>query len=203
MRNMVMGKVLDFIRKASAEELKDIQAAAAGSAAKLGDWLTREQLLTRLERYRKDGEWAGDLGDLMPQLYASFRNTPMFVMLYDSKSQRMIGYFLRPGYVFNQPTLRRAPSPVINFQNHFEPLNVPIEFMEAWEAIYDGHETEDAAMAAIQVQLTDEDLREVRGERRDGRGATSAASASAGIMSGGDVVQQQQGEGVGGSLPGD
>ena len=42
--------------------------------------------------------------------------------------------------------------------------------------------------------------RGVRGERRDGGGATSAASRG---RSAGDVDQRQQGEDVRGSLPGD
>ena len=200
MRKLVIRKVLDYVKNCSTKALEPIQSAAAASGAKLGEWLTREQLLTRLETYRKKGEWSGDLGDLMPQIYASFTNTPMFVIVYDDQDQRVIGYFLRPEDVFNQPTLRRAPSPVINNQRHFEPLNVPIEFMEAWEAIYDGHDPQDGAIPGIQVALTDEDLRELRGERRDARGATSAA---AGITSGGDVGQKQQGEGIGGTLPGD
>ena len=47
--------------------------------------------------------------------------------------------------------------------------------MEAWEAICGSHETQELAMAAIQVQLTEEDLQKLRdGERSDGAGTTAA-----------------------------
>ena len=200
LRNLVMDEALDYIKNASIEALEPIQVAAAGSAANIGEWLSREQLLIRLGRYKEDGVWAGDLGDFMPQLYASFTKTPLFVILFDTDNKTMIGYFLRPNYVFNRPTVNPAPSPVMNFQRHFEPLNVPPGFKEAWEAIYDSHCTQELTMAAIQVQMTEEDIRGVRGERRDGGGTTSAAPRG---RSAGDVDQRQQGEDLGGSLPGD
>ena len=200
LRQVVVGEVLEFIREASMEALQPIQVAAAASSANLGEWLTRDQLLTRLATYRNNGTWAGDLGDLMPQLYASFTNTPIFVIVYDSKGKRMIGYFINPDHIFNRPTLRTAASPVMLFQKHYEPLVVPDGFMEAWEAICASHETEELTMAAIQVQLSEEDLMGVRGERRGGRGATAA---TAGGRSGGDVSQRQPGQYDWGSLAGD
>ena len=202
LRQKVVGEVLEFLREASMDALKPIQVAAAGSSANLGEWLTRDELLSRLATYRNNGTWAGDLGDLMPQLYASFTNTPIFVIVYDSKKMRMIGYFINPRHIFNRPTLRTAASPVILFQRHYEPLVVPEGFKEAWEAICASHETQELEMAAIQVQLSEEDLIGVRGERRDGRGTTTAAAAAGG-RSGGDVGQRQPGQDDGGSLAGD
>ena len=101
----------------------------------------------------------------------------------------MIGYFINPSHIFNRPTLRTAASPVMLFQRHYEPLVVPEGFKEAWEAICASHETQELEMAAIQVQLSEEDLIGVRGERRDGRGTTTAAAAAGG-RSGGDVGQR-------------
>ena len=51
LRKVVMGEVLDYIRKASMEALEPIQAAAAASTANLGDWLSRDELLTLLGQY--------------------------------------------------------------------------------------------------------------------------------------------------------
>ena len=190
LRKMVMGEVLDYIRKASVEALKPIQAAAAASTANLGAWLSRDELLTLLGHYREDGVWAGDLGDLMPQLYASFTNTPLFVIVYDSDQKKIMGYFLSPSYVFNQPTLTAAPRPLICFQNHYEPLLVPEGFREAWEAIFNSHQTHELGMAAIQVHLTEEDLEGGDGERRAGATVTTAAADK---KAGGDGRQWQQG----------
>ena len=167
-----------MIRNLPAEQLQPIQAAAAGPMANIGDWLSREELLTLLARYCEDGVWAGDLGDLMPQLYASFTNSPLFVIVYDSDQKKIMGYFLSPSYVFNQPTFMAAPSPVICFQNHYEPLVVPEGFREAWEAIFNSHQTQELGMAAIQVHLTEEDLEGGDGERRAGATLTTAAGPS-------------------------
>ena len=202
LRKMVMGEVLDYIRKASVEALKPIQAAAAASTANLGAWLSRDELLTLLGHYREDGVWAGDLEDLMPQLYASFTNTPLFVIVYDSDQKKIMGYFLSPSYVFNQPTLTAAPRPLICFQNHFEPLVVPEGFREAWEAIYNSYQTQELGMAAIQLQLTEEDLLGGGGERRAGSTVTTAAADR---KAGGDVEsdQMQQEQNDGGIYAGD
>ena len=50
--------------------------------------------------------------------------------------------------------------------------------MQAWEAICASRETEELDMAAIQVQLSEEDLSGLRGERRDGPGATASTTAA-------------------------
>ena len=198
LRRMVMEKALEFIRKASVEALQPIQVAAAASTAFVGQWLSREQLLTLLARYKDDGVWAGDLGDLMPQLYASFTNTPLFVIAYDSEEKKIIGYFLDPSYVFNQPSHTTTPLPVIHFHHHFEPLVVPASFKEAWEAMYESHQEQELGMAAIQLQLTDEDLAGGGGERRDGTGGpTSRTTAAA------EAQQRQQEQDDGKNLPGD
>ena len=200
LRQVVVGEVLDFIKEASMEALKPIQAAAAASTANLGDWLTRDELLERLATYRNNGTWSGDLGDLMPHLYASFTNTPIFVIVYDSDRMTMIGYFINPSHIFNRPTLRTAASPVMHFQRHYEPLVVPAGFMEAWEAICESHETQELAMAAIKVQLSEEDLRGLRGERRDATGATASTAAAAAAAA---AEQRQGGHNFGGNLAGD
>ena len=168
----------------------------------------------------------------MPQLYASFTNTPLFVIVYDSDQKKVMGYFLSPSYVLNQPTLTAAPRPVICFQKHFEPLVVPECFREAWEAIYNSHQTQDLGMAAIQVHLTEEDLeggdgatlttaaadrkaggdgrqrlKEFDGEGRDENRSTSTTAAGAAYhwKAGGDVEsdQMQQEQNDGGIYAGD
>ena len=113
----------------------------------------------------------------MPQIYASFTNTPLFVIAY-SENNSLVGYFLKPSYIFKQPTLSEASSAVVHFQHHFEPVIIPNRLVRAWEAIYESYDTQDLQMAAIRVQLTQEDLR-------------------------GDVGQRQQGQGGGNRLPGD
>ena len=194
LRQVVVGEVIDFIKTASVEALEPIQvAAAARTPEEVGmvESLTRDELVTKLTTYKEDGTWAGDLGDLMPQLYASFTNSPIFVIVVCSDRKTMIGYFVNPSHIFNRPTLRTAASPVMLDQTHYEPLIVPQASMEAWEAICGSHETQELAMAAIQVQLTEEDLQKLRdGERSDGAGTTAAE-------------QRQQGQDDGSNLAGD
>ena len=200
LKRVVVEKALAFIRKAPLEALVPIQMAAAPKTATIGELplLSRDQLLTLLARYKDDGVWAGDLGDLMPQLYCSFTNTPLFVIAYHSEAKKIIGYFLNPSYVFNQPSHTTIPWPIIHFQHHFEPLVVPACFREAWEAMYESHQEENLGMAAIQLQLTDEDLAGGGGERSDGTGgATSRTTAAA------EAQQRQQEQDDGQNLPGD
>ena len=168
LRQEVMGNVIEFIKEASMEELEPIQvAAAARNEEEVGmvEWLTRDELVDKLTRYKEDGTWSGDLGDIMPRLYASFTKSPIFIIVMCSDRKTMIGYFVNPS--FNQPTLRPAASPVMFDHSHYEPLIVPQQFMEAWEAICTTHETQELAEAAIKVQLTDEDIQKLSGERRD------------------------------------
>ena len=108
--------------------------------------------------------------------------------------------FTLPTFVFNQPTFTAAPRPVICFQKHYEPLVVPEGFREAWEAIYNSHQTQELGMAAIQVQLTEEDLEGGDRERRAGATVTTAAADR---KAGGDVGQRQQGQDDGGGCAGD
>ena len=160
LRKLVVGEALDFIKESSMEALEPIQVATApktGGVAEV-EWLTRDELLANLKIYRNNGTWAGDLGDLMPQLYASFTKNPIFVIVPYKKLKKIIGYFVKPCHIFNQPTVKTAASAVIHCQNHYEPLIVPRHCMEAWEAICESHETEELAIAAIQVQLSDDDL---------------------------------------------
>ena len=67
--------------------------------------------------------------------------------------------------------------------------------MEAWEAICESQETQKFAMAAIKVQLSEEDLRGLREEMRDATGATASTTAAA--------EQRQEGHNFGGNLAGD
>ena len=196
LRQVVVGQVIDFVKEASMEALELIQVAAAARTEEVGmvEWLTRDELVTRLQTYKEDGTWAGDLGDVMPQLYASFTNSPIFVIVMCSNRKTMIGYYVNPSHIFNRPTLRTAASPVMLDHRHYEPLIVPQGCMEAWEAICGSHETQELAMAAIQVQLSEEDLRGLRGERRDGTGATPSTTAA---------EQRQQGQDDGSNLAGD
>ena len=198
LRREVMEKTLDFIRNAPAEALVLIQIAAATTTASVGELLTRDQLITLLTRYKDDGVWAGDLGDLMPQLYSSFTNTPIFIIKYNTEEKKIMGYFLNPSYVFNQPSHTTIPLPVVHFHHHFEPLVVPAGFREAWQAMYENHQEQDLGMAAIQLQLTEEDLAGGGGERSDGTGgATSRTTAAA------EAQQRQQEQDDGQNLPGD
>ena len=151
-----------------------------------------------LTRYREDGVWAGDLGDLMPQIYASFTNTPLFVILYNTDTKKIMGYFLKPSYVFNQPTFTFTPRVVVRHQSHYEPIVVEKQAMTAWQQIYEAWETQQLGMAAIQLTLNEEDLGGIEEERMD------AGAADEG-KSGGDVGpgQRQQGQDDGGHAAGD
>ena len=189
LRNVVMVEALEVVRRSTSETLRLIQAAAAPSSKNLGDKdesLTKQQLLEKLGRYRRDGVWAGELGDLMPQIYSSFTHTPLFVIVHNSNTNQLIGYFINPYNVFNQPTYDHAARVIIWHKNHFEPLQIPEAFRMSWEAVYENFLTQDLGMAAIQLTLTEDDLEDIVGQGRDENGPNPNTTGD------GEYEQRQQ-----------
>ena len=186
LRKRVISEALNFIRNASPEELESVQVAASGGD--LTASLTKEELLEKIGQYGEDGVWAGDLGDIMPQIYASFSNTPVFIIAHSATENCMVGYFLKPAKIFKQTTLR-PPSPVMIYQRHYEPLVIPRGSIEAWDAIYEGFVMQELQMAlGIRVQLSEEDLTALRG------GPTAAAGERSGEGQQGSFAGERSGE---------
>ena len=144
MRRRVMEEAIKMVRTMPQHRLELIQAAASAPTAPgvQRDPLTREELLTQLERYRENGRWDGDLGDLMPQIAASFTRTPLLVIQIDPVSNQTTGQYINPENVFNQPDNVSVLSVLIRYINHYESLLVPAEAAEALMEMVRNAETE-------------------------------------------------------------
>ena len=149
-RQAVMEEAIEVISAMSSERLVPILAAAVSDKGKP---VTREELLAMLDRYRQNGQWDSGLGDLGPQLCASFTRTPLFVIWIDLISKKTTGYFVNPAHVFNQPEHESVPRVVVRMNNHYEPLLLPAEATEALVAIYRHTQTQQMQMAAIQLPV--------------------------------------------------
>ena len=135
-----MEEAIEMVRTMSSERLELIQAAA--SADDRGEPLTREELVTQLERYRENGQWDGALGDLMPQIAASFTRTPLLVIQIDPDSNQTTGQYINPEHVFHQPEDVSVLSVLIRYINHYECLIVPAEANMALMEMVKNAETE-------------------------------------------------------------
>ena len=169
-RQTVMEEAIQMIRTMSSDRLEPILAAAAPPPPQEGEEaqpVTREELLVMLERYRQNGQWDGGLGDLGPQICASFTRTPLFVIWIDLDNNKTTGYFVNPAHVFNQPEHQSVPRVVIRQSNHYVPLLLPDNATEALVAIYRHAQNNHLPMAAIQQPVTCKDGGGVMGERRD------------------------------------
>ena len=199
MRRTVIGEAIEVIRNMTSDRLEPILLAAAPDDQ--GKLLTREQLLTMMEKYRENGQWEGALGDLGPQLCASFTRTPLFVIWIDLHNDQTTGYFVNPAHVFNQEEYVSAPSVVARLNNHFIPLLVPEEAKEALEAIYRHAGNSDLQLAAIQLPVNCKAGGEgVMEKKRDGNGRNTVGTPPDDDKSGRGVEheerQQQQYERV-------
>ena len=165
LRRRVMEEAIEMVRTMSSERLELIQAAAAPDDR--GEPLTREELVTLLRRYQENGRWEGALGDLMPQIAASFTRTPLLVIWIGSDSSQTTGNFVNPQHVFHQPDDFSVLNVVVRYHNHYESLIVPADANEALMEVY--RSSQQLGMARIQLP----------GPHMGGRGVNEGPSTSA------------------------
>ena len=165
LRRRVMEEAIEMVRTMSSERLELIQAAAAPDDR--GEPLTREELVTLLRRYQENGRWEGALGDLMPQIAASFTRTPLLVIWIGSDSSQTTGNFVNPQHVFHQPNNFSVLNVVVRYHNHYESLIVPADANEALMEVY--RSSQQLGMARIQLP----------GPHMGGRGVNEGPSTSA------------------------
>ena len=189
LRWTVMEEAIEMIRTMPGDRLQPILLAAAGDDS--GELLTREELLAMLERYRENGQWEGALGDLIPQLCASFTRTPLFVIWIDLDNNQTTGYFVNPAHVFDQPEYESVPRVVVRMNDHYEPLLLPGEANEALKAIYRHAQTSHLQMAAIRLPVTCKDGGGVMEKRRD-RTPSPGSSNRRSKKSGGNTAGMPQ-----------
>ena len=158
LRRIVFAEAIQWVRDSSAEQLLPIQTAAAARPDPDApddapvDWVSKEELIALLERYSQNGQWSGQIGDLMPQIVSSFTGTPLFIISIDPISRQTIGYFVNPAHVFNMQEENAVPRVLVRQDRHYNRLLVPEEFEEALTLMYRmSTDDEQLGMAAIQL----------------------------------------------------
>ena len=181
LRQSVMLEAIEMVSTMSSERLDLVQAAA--SSGDQGELLSREELIAMLETYRENGVWNGGIGDLMPQIVASFTRTPLFVISINPQKNQTTGFFVNPAHVFKQQEYICVPRVLVLQDNHYNGLIVPAEAGAALELRYRQAETEQQRMAAIQLPYT--------GCEGFTEGPSSQAEGAGAVVGVGETVQEE------------
>ena len=181
LRQSVMLEAIEMVSTMSSERLDLVQAAA--SSGDQGELLSREELIAMLETYRENGVWNGGIGDLMPQIVASFTRTPLFVISINPQKNQTTGFFVNPAHVFKQQEYICVPRVLVLQDNHYNGLIVPAEAGAALELRYRQAETEQQRMAAIQLPYT--------GCEGFTEGPSSQAEGAGAVVGVGESVQEE------------
>ena len=97
---------------------------------------SKQELIQLLEIYKCNGQWEGDIGDMMPQLVSSFTNTPLFLINIDVKNDKIIGQFVDPSLLFEQSEINHVPKVIVRQNNHYNRLLLPRDAEQAMTLIY-------------------------------------------------------------------
>ena len=101
---------MDMIPEMSEERLERLQHVA-------GSQESRERLMRMLSTYRRNGQYQGDMGDLMPIVVAAYLGTPLLII-----DLSVVGYyhgvFIRPDEVFDVDTASNIPFVVVRQGQH-------------------------------------------------------------------------------------
>ena len=88
--------------------------------------LTRQNLIERLQKYAEDGQYAGNMGDILVYIVAAFLQAPILIVDVNH-SNAPVGLFVSPRTLFGTEPVTNVPFVGVRLQNHFEGLFVPEE----------------------------------------------------------------------------
>ena len=123
LRIKALGTVIAMFEQLSADEVEWLQAVSLKQ--KQTTPFTKEEIKSKLQSYMEGGQWSGELGDIIPQVVASFiRRALMIIELtYGAKPSLNI---VRPGVVFDcgGEVENACPLMLVLQLNHFVPLHI-------------------------------------------------------------------------------
>ena len=123
LRVKALGTVIARFEQLSADEVIWLQAVSVKE--KQTKPSTKEEIKSKLQSYLKGGEWSGELGDIIPQVVASF--TRRALMIIDmSYAGKTILNIVRPGVIFDcgGEEENACPLMLVLQLNHFVPLHI-------------------------------------------------------------------------------
>ena len=131
--------VIEMIRTLDEEGLQRVRLVATPET-KFGEpavFLTREELMKRLAIFAENGEYAGNLGDLLLYVIAAFIKVPILIVDVNHPDTPL-GLFVSPRTLFGTQPVTNVPFVGVRRRNHFEGLLVPeharIPLMEMYAA---------------------------------------------------------------------
>ena len=123
LRIKALGTVIAMFEQLSADEVEWLQAVSV--KAKQTAPLTKEEIKSKLQSYMEGGQWSGELGDIIPQVVASFTRRALMIieLTYAAKPSLNI---VRPGVVFDcgGEVENACPLMLVLQLNHFVPLHI-------------------------------------------------------------------------------
>ena len=123
LRVKALGTVIARFEQLSADEVIWLQAVSVKE--KQMNPSTKEEIKSKLQSYLKGGEWSGELGDIIPQVVASFTRRALMIidMSYAGKTTLNI---VRPGVIFDcgGEEENACPLMLVLQLNHFVPLHI-------------------------------------------------------------------------------
>ena len=89
---------------------------------------TRDTVKQGLIRFLENGQFDGDLGDVLPYIVSSFLGAPLLIIKVDtSVSQQHSACWIGPMHLFCRPLLSNEPIVLVSSADHYEVLLVPGE----------------------------------------------------------------------------
>ena len=128
LRQIIFTEAIEKVKTMAFEKMQLLQGA--------GGAFSREHLVHLLEIYSENGQWSGNLGDLMPQIVSSFINTPLFVIAINPDNNQTRGYFVNPSHLFDMDEHNSVPIVLVRQDNHYNRLLVPEQAEDALTLIY-------------------------------------------------------------------
>ena len=128
LRTSSIAWAIEIIRALDEEGLEQVRLVATPETkfGELAVFLTREDLISGLERFADNGQYAGQLGDILVYILAAFLRVPILVVDVNHEASPL-GLFVSPRTLFGREPETNVPLVGVRMGNHFEPLLVPEE----------------------------------------------------------------------------
>ena len=126
---------LDLLDTLEGNNLEALQAAASSGSSR-EEFPSRQEVRSELQTYRMSGEYAGGLGDVMPQILSSYLRVPILIIDFTPSHGSTMTYFVSPEDVFGIQATSNMPHVFLRQGDHFVNLIIPQESREPLEAAY-------------------------------------------------------------------
>ena len=126
LRTSSIAWAIEMIRGLDEEGLQRVRLVATldQDFEEEAEHLTRDELIQRLQRYAENGEYAGNLGDILLYVLSAFIQAPILVVDVNHANSPL-GLFISPRTLFGTEPVTNVPYVAVRLLNHLEALLVP------------------------------------------------------------------------------